>query len=131
MKYVFPNRNLMVMVSPEALEMWSTYSLPLFPGQLIPTVVHCRWLSSIGQIKISKVMTLLESDPKVPFSIATTPRCREEYHSIPWIAPLYPWSVPYNAECYARRNQALLSLWYDSTWDWTPVSLAIVKHPTH
>ena len=24
-----------------------------------------------------------------------------------------------------------LSLWYDSTWDWTPVSLAIGKHSTH
>ena len=33
------------------------------------------------------------SDPKAPFSIATTPRCRGRCYSIPWIAPLYPWSV--------------------------------------
>ena len=24
-----------------------------------------------------------------------------------------------------------LSLWYDSTWDWTPVSRTIGKHSTH
>ena len=24
-----------------------------------------------------------------------------------------------------------LSFWYDSTWDWTPVSLAIGKHLAH
>ena len=29
-------------------------------------------------------------DPKVPFSIATTSRCREGHYSFPWVAPLYP-----------------------------------------
>ena len=24
-----------------------------------------------------------------------------------------------------------VSLWYDSTWDWTPVFLTIGKHSTH
>ena len=33
------------------------------------------------------------------FSKATTPRCRWERFSFPWITPLYPWSVCYNAEC--------------------------------
>ena len=47
-------------------------------------------------------MILVEGDQKVPFSIATTPRCREGGYSFPWIAPLYPWYVPYNAECSAR-----------------------------
>ena len=32
--------------------------------------------------------TVVEGDPRAPFSIAATP-----------IAPLYPWSVTYNAEC--------------------------------
>ena len=52
-------------------------------------------------IYISKVKlaTIVEGDPKAPFSIATTPRCRGGRYSIPWIAPLYPWTVPYNAEC--------------------------------
>ena len=43
--------------------------------------------------------TLVESDSKAPFSIATTPRCRGGHYSIPWITPLYPQYVPYNAEC--------------------------------
>ena len=45
-----------------------------------------------------KLATIVEGDPKAPFSIATTPRCRGGRYSIPWIAPLYPWTVPYNAE---------------------------------
>ena len=36
-----------------------------------------------------KLATLVEGDPKAPFSIAITPRCREGHYSFPWIAPLY------------------------------------------
>ena len=46
-----------------------------------------------------KLTTVVEGDLKSPFSIATTPRCRVGRYSFPWIAPLYPWYVPYNAEC--------------------------------
>ena len=46
----------------------------------------------------SKLATLVKDGLKAPFSIATTPRWRGRHHSIPWIAPLYPWSLPYNAE---------------------------------
>ena len=35
-----------------------------------------------------KLATLVEGKPKAPFSIATTPKCREGRNSIPWIAPL-------------------------------------------
>ena len=42
---------------------------------------------------------VVEGDPKAPFSIATTPRSRGGRYSFPWIAPLYLWSVPYNAVC--------------------------------
>ena len=45
-----------------------------------------------------KLVTVVEGDPKAPFSIATTPRCRGGHYSFPWIGPLYPWSLPYNAE---------------------------------
>ena len=39
--------------------------------------------------------------------------CREGRYSIPLNAPLYPWSLPYNAEYLAKQHQALfLSLWY-------------------
>ena len=50
-------------------------------------------------IYISKLATLVESDLKAPFPIATTPMCRGGRYSFPWIAPLYPWSLPYIAEC--------------------------------
>ena len=36
---------------------------------------------------------------RFPFLIPTTPRCREGRYSFTWIAPPYPWYVPYNAEC--------------------------------
>ena len=46
-----------------------------------------------------KLATVVEGDLEAPFSIATTPRCRGGRYFIPWIDSLYPWSVPYNAEC--------------------------------
>ena len=46
-----------------------------------------------------KLATIVEGYPKTPFSIATTPRCREGRYSFPWIAPLYPCNVSYNVEC--------------------------------
>ena len=53
-------------------------------------------LNSVSKVKLS---TLLEGDPKSPFLIDTTPRCKAGRNSFSWIAPLYPWSLPYNAEC--------------------------------
>ena len=46
-----------------------------------------------------KLSPLLEGDPKAPFSIATTPKCRRGHYSFPWIVPLYPCYVLYIAEC--------------------------------
>ena len=43
-------------------------------------------------------MTVVEGDPTAPFSIASTPRCRGGRYSFPWIAPLYPSSLPYTTE---------------------------------
>ena len=42
---------------------------------------------------------ITEGNQKAPFSIATTPRCMGGYYSFPWTAPLYPWYIPYVAEC--------------------------------
>ena len=42
-------------------------------------------------------MTVVEGDPKAPFLIVITPRCMGGHYSFPWIAPLYPCSIPYNA----------------------------------
>ena len=52
----------------------------------------------IQKYKKVKLATLVEGNSKAPFSIATTPRRREERYSIPRIAPLYPWSLSYSAE---------------------------------
>ena len=49
--------------------------------------------------KLSKVGDLSRRLPEGSFPMATTPRYREEHYSIPWIAPLYPWYLPYSAEC--------------------------------
>ena len=50
-------------------------------------------------IYISKVkfVTVVDGDLKALFLIATTPRCRGGHNSFLWIAPLYPWSLPYTA----------------------------------
>ena len=56
----------------------------------------CLWMTIYIYIKLA---TLVEGDPKASFSIASTTRCREGCYSFPRIAPLYPWSLPYNAEC--------------------------------
>ena len=79
-----------------------------------------------------KLTTLVEGDPKAPFSIATIPRCKEGRYSIPWIAPLYPWS--YLIVLSAKQGGIkyhFLSLKYNSTEDWTPVSQTIGQHSTH
>ena len=37
-----------------------------------------------------KLAIVVKGDLKAPFSLATTPRCREGHYSFLWIAPLYP-----------------------------------------
>ena len=68
-----------------------------------PSNFFCMRFVSIHVVHLSheksKVGDRSRGWPKSPFSIATTPRCREGRYSIPWIAPLYPWSLPYNSEC--------------------------------
>ena len=44
-----------------------------------------------------KLATLVKGDSKALFLIATTPRYRGEHYSFPWIALLYPGSLPYIA----------------------------------
>ena len=47
-----------------------------------------------------KLATVVEGDPKVPFSVTTTP--------IPLIAPLYPLSVPYNVELLSTKASSTI-----------------------
>ena len=73
--------------------------------------------------------TIVEGNPKAPFSIATTPRCRGGRYSFPGL--LYFTLDPYLIMLSVKQGGIkyhFLSLWYDSTWDWTQVSQAIGKH---
>ena len=64
-------------------------------------------------------------DPKGPFSIATTLRCRREHYSFPLIALL---SLDQYLKMQSGIKYHFYSLWYDSTWDWTPVFRNIGEH---
>ena len=76
-----------------------------------------------------KLATIVEGNPKAPFSIATTPMCRGGRYSFPGL--LYFTLDPYLIMLSAKQGSIkyhFLSLWYDSTWDWTQVSRAIGEH---
>ena len=76
-----------------------------------------------------KLATVVEGNLKAPFSIATTQRCGGGHYSFPWIAPttldmyLIMLSVKHRGIKYQFK-----SVWYDPTWDWTPVSWTIGEH---
>ena len=94
--------------------------------------VHSTAPADWAKKKMNHISTFFEGDSQAPFSIATTPRRRGGRYFFTWIAPLYPWSLPYNAECYARRHQvSFLCIWYNSTWDWTKVSRTVGEPSTH
>ena len=63
-------------------------------------------------------MTVVEGDPKVPFSIATTPRCKEGCYYFPWIAPLTfdLHLINLNVK-QGGIKYYFLNLWYNSIWD--------------
>ena len=63
------------------------------------SVLICLWPDIWYLEKKKKLATVVEGYSKAPFSIATTPRCREGRQSFPMIVPIYPWAVPYNAVC--------------------------------
>ena len=69
-------------------------------------------------IKKVKMATIVEGDPKAPFSIATTPRCRGGRYSFPRL--LHFTHDPYLIMLSVKQGGIkyhFLSLWYDSTWD--------------
>ena len=61
-----------------------------------PEIIKIR--QSSHKSKVSKVGDRSRGRLEGSFSTATTPRCRGGCYSSPWIAPLYPWYVPYIAE---------------------------------
>ena len=69
---------------------------------------------------ISKVKfaTEVEVDPKAPFSIATTPRCRGRRYSFPGLTHLTldPYLIMLSVKQGGIKYH-FLSLWYNATWD--------------
>ena len=62
--------------------------------------------------------TIVEGNPKAPFSIATRPRCRGGRYSFPgWLYfTLDPHLIMLSVKQGGIKYH-FLSLWYDSTWD--------------
>ena len=75
--------------------------------------------------------TVVVDDPKATFSIATTPKCKGERYSMKYTTL----TLILNLQCWvlikAASSTNFLSLWYDSTWGWTPISRTIGKHTTY
>ena len=84
---------------------------------------------SVTTVSKVKLATIVEGNPKAPFSIATTPRCRGGRYSFPgWLYfTLDPHLIMLSVKQGGIKYH-FLSLWYDSTWDWTQVSWAIGEH---
>ena len=81
---------------------WWSHIYP--PNSITINWWPCARPSSVYTVKNVKLATVVKGDSKAPFSKATTPRCRGGRYFFPWITPLYPWYVPYNA----RRHQVPL-----------------------
>ena len=90
--------------------------------------VYIRQFVAVNRLYVVKVKlsTVVEADQKAPFSIATTQRCRGKCYSFPWIAPLYPWYVPYIVECWVRRCQ--VSFLKSLVWRELGLNLGLTDH---
>ena len=81
-------------VFPVCAEMQLVYSIA--PADLVVflclTAYQPSWVTeshkNTSRIAKKKLVTVVEGDLKVPFSIATIPRCREGHYSFPWIVTL-------------------------------------------
>ena len=75
-----------------------------------------------------KLATVVEGEPKALFSVATTPRTQHlslGSSTLPLIRTLL---------CCVKQGGIkyhFLSLWYDSTWDWTLISMTTGEYATH
>ena len=79
-----------------------------------------------------KLATFVEGNQKAPFSIATTSRRRGGRYSFPGL--LHFTLDPYLIMLSIKQDSIkyhFLSLWYGSTWDWTPISRTIGEHSTY
>ena len=64
---------------------------------------------------------------KAPFSVDITPRCGGGRNSGLFHFTLDPYHIVLSGKQGGIKYH-ILNLWYDSTWDWTPVSQTIGEH---
>ena len=77
-------------------------------------------------------MTVVQSDPKAPLAIATTPRSRGGRDPFPGLLhfTLDAYLIMLSVKQGGIKHQ-YFSLWYDLARDWTPVSRTIGEHSNH
>ena len=104
-------------------------SLSQYKHTHIYTNTHTHTHTHIYSEKKVKLAIIVEGDSKAPFSIATTPRCREGRYSFLWMVyfTLDPYLIMLIFKQGGIKNH-FLSLWYDSTWDLTQVFRALDEH---
>ena len=111
--------------------LWSSCCIGMYDGLSLPQSFAANdadWHLCVT-LAHKLLATIVEGNPKAPFSIATTPRCRGGRYSFPGL--LYFTLDPYLIMLSVKQGGIkyhFLSLWYDSTWNWTQVSRAIGEH---
>ena len=75
-----------------------------------------------------KLVTVVEGDPKAPFSIGVREGATPFPELLHFTLDLYLMILSVKQ---GDIKYHFLSLWYDSTWDWTPISRTIDEHSTH
>ena len=117
-------------------DLWSVESLLHCLGMDLRVIPHPLWPVEVYMFESRLLLilswTMWNHDLKAPFSIAPTPRCWEGPTPFPW---LFHFTLdPYLKMLTVKQGDIIyhfLSLWYDSTWDWTPVYQTIGEHSTH
>ncbi len=74
---------------------------------------------------IIKLVTIVEGDPKAPFSIATTPRCSGGWYSFPWIALFDPYLIMLSVKQEGIKYH-FKTLWYDTIYQ--PLRSGRIRH---
>ena len=104
--FLFYALMLVASVAAEPMQVWWSYmffTVHSFTRKctfimkiLLNTFKSLSFLSRVSKVKLANIV---DDNQKAPFSIATTLRCRGGHYSFLWITPLYPWYVPYIADC--------------------------------
>ena len=97
---------------------WPLNDLPHLENHPTKMNKTCReLLEKLIKVEL-KSATLVRGAPKAPFSIATTPRCREGATPFPGLLcfTLDPYLMMLSVK-QGDIKYHFLSFWYDSTWD--------------